>query len=113
MKRNVSTSKGDKLDTKEVIVDSIRQRALCFNIAESEYASAGYILIELVVEIEKKIKVFVAGHQSDSKQFFLLFNIIKDGCARLYADWKEGIEYSQFNQRILDEKKIWDEQLIV
>ena len=91
-------------------------RLSLLEIAAAPQPSAGDVLQKVAKKVQREHQQFCAMHADDKTVVRLAsdkMNIALDGCARLYADWREGIGADAMRTRITEEQHIWFTQLFL
>ena len=95
------------------LVAQWRARVLGLDVDERSYSEFGEQLAKLVKEFRKQADD-AAGDIHDpeySKRLMYSIDAIQDGCAELFADWREGMALDDLSVRIREEQEIWQGQL--
>ncbi|MEO5949538.1 MAG: hypothetical protein ABIP74_03970 [Candidatus Saccharimonas sp.] len=95
------------------LVTSWRSRALAITITEQSYPHFGEdILLFMNGVLQDAEELTTNPVAPDVPRFVVYFvSIIQDGCAELFADWREGTELSGLQQQIKEAQDIWADQL--
>ncbi|MEO5949041.1 MAG: hypothetical protein ABIP74_01435 [Candidatus Saccharimonas sp.] len=109
------TSQTRKDDTPSVLIHAWKNQALGLSTHEKVYASFDDNLISLMRKVRKDMGLYAhqVKNERGLEELRGAADIIQDGCARLSADFREGMDYEVFCLRVQEEKKIWFEQLYI
>ncbi len=90
-----------------------RQRALALSLKPESYSAFGEQLLTLVGMVRKDLDNYRKSDLRHDKLLLLVENamIIQEGCAELFADWQDGMEYEALRAQLLYHQGIWFDQL--
>lgn len=90
-----------------------QQHALAVSLTPESYSTFGDRLLALARMVRKDLDDYRKQELHPAKQLLLADNamIIQEGCAELFADWQDGVEYGALRARLLYHQAIWFDQL--
>lgn len=90
-----------------------RDATLGLKVDEKAYDSFGNQLVNCMRGVQRDLQRYDEQRLQpvEIDRLTLFADIVQDGCARLFADWREGLEYDTLRKSLDEEKRIWFEQL--
>lgn len=96
------------------IVEEWRIHVLALMVSDKTYEAFGREVVEVMTGIMWDIRGYKEDNTEDKigiKKLRHYADIAEEGCADLYASWREGAAVSDLRDELNDYKKLWLDQL--
>lgn len=97
--------------TLQEIADSWISRVLDLSPTSESYPDFGPTMVSIMRDIRRELQQYET--RDDIHTLRRLADVIQDGLARLFASWREQLEYEDFSRELDSEKKIWSDSLTI
>lgn len=113
MNRQDKESTGKVRHEVHAVIAAWQQHALALSLTPESYSTFGDRLLALARMVRKDFDGYQKQGLHQDQQLLLADNamIIQEGCAELFADWQDGVEYEALRAQLLYHQGIWFDQL--